>query len=402
MHPHSPLAGSLPDGRKPTPTNASPSGKSISNYSIETITTEQGLGSIEDDWNRLSEAVEQPNVFMTFDWSRAWNQPFTQEDRGGRRRLNVLVLKKDGAVVGISSLVRRKVSRFGFGVRKVEFLGTEGDYNDLVLGYDTAGQTEAIVNFFAQSQNEWDLVDLRDLRDTGNGLALIERALSHEGLTYRVLPEKDRCPYLLINASWPVMLNRLSRRERQRFRAQQTRLDQMRAQGLRVRIIENPLDEPRLLEKLIALERQKHVHGELSEPFIAKYPEVFHSLFDTLGPRGWIYVALMELADRPIAWLLGFRCGKKLWDYLGAYDHSFAWLSPGTMLVPALLDYGFSHGYEEYDFLRGEESHKMRWATGFHQTYRLLIWRRHGISRARAFVYLDLKKAVYRLFGKGE
>jgi CelD/BcsL family acetyltransferase involved in cellulose biosynthesis len=164
----------------------------------------------------------------------------------------------------------------------------------------------------------------------------------------------------------------------------------MNPQGLRVRIIENPQDEPRLLEKLIALDRQKGVHGGLPQPFIAKYPEVFQSLFDTLGPGGWVYVALMELGDRPLAWLMVFRSGKRLWGYQRAFDPSFSQLSSGTMLDVALIDYGFSHGYNEYDFLRGEESYKMRWTTGFHQTYRLLVRRRRWTSRARALIYLDL------------
>jgi hypothetical protein len=97
---------------------------------------------------------------------------------------------------------------------------------------------------------------------------------------------------------------------------------------------------------------------------------------------------------------MGFRCGEKLWDFHGASDHSFSRISPGTMLVPALLDYGFSHGYKEYDFLRGEESYKMRWSTGVHQSYWLRIWSKSWIARAHALVYLDLKPAVNRLFGR--
>jgi CelD/BcsL family acetyltransferase involved in cellulose biosynthesis len=283
----------------------------------------------------------------------------------------------------------------------MEFVGTQADYNDFVLGNDPAGQSEAIVDFLAQTQDQWDLIDLRDLHETGSTIALIEKALSHAGLIYRILPE-ERCPYLPIDAPSSVIVSRLSRSARHTLQNQQRRLERMRAEGLRVRTIENPQEEPGLLEKLIALESQKHVHGELSQPFIAAYPEVFQSLFDTLGPRGWIYVALMELGDRAVAWQLGFRCGKRLWDYNKAYDHTFSRLSPGTMLIPAILDYGFSHGYQEFDFLRGEESYKMRWSTGFHQTYRLLVWGRRWTSRARALIYLDLKTAVYRLLGKGE
>jgi CelD/BcsL family acetyltransferase involved in cellulose biosynthesis len=180
------------------------------------------------------------------------------------------------------------------------------------------------------------------------------------------------------------------------------RKDHATSLGLRTRIIENPQEELGLLNKLIAVEHQKHLRGKSGRPFISRYQEVFQSLFDTLGPRHWIYVALMELGDRPVAWQLGFRCGKRLWDYNKAYDHTFSRFAPGTLLVAALLDYGSSHGYEEYDFLRGEEQYKTVWSTRFHERFRLQIWSPRLISRTRAFVYLDFKTAVYRMMGKGE
>jgi CelD/BcsL family acetyltransferase involved in cellulose biosynthesis len=219
-------------------------------------------------------------------------------------------------------------------------------------------------------------------------------------MMYRILPEEERCPYLPIDGPWSVMVGRLSNSSRRLFRKQQSRLNRMHAESLRVRILENPQDEPGLMAKLIALESQKRVHSELPQPFIAKYPEVFQSLFDTLGPRGWFYIALMEMGERPIAWQIWFRCGKKLWGFLTAYDHAFSRLSPGTMLVPAMIDYGFAHGYNEYDFMRGEESYKMRWTTDYHQPHRLMIWNRGWTSRARAFIYLDLKPRIYGLFGR--
>jgi CelD/BcsL family acetyltransferase involved in cellulose biosynthesis len=110
----------------------------------------------------------------------------------------------------------------------------------------------------------------------------------------------------------------------------------------------------------------------------------------------------MELGERPIGSRLVFLCGNKLWDFLTAYDHSFSRLSPGNMLVAALVDYGFSRGYDEFDFMRGEESYKLLWTSKSRQSHRLWIWRRRWTSRARAFVYLDLKPAVYSLLGKKE
>jgi len=396
-------AGKQPCNLEPGLIPAHYSSEASQCYSVERITSEEDLSSLQRDWNRLSETAELPNVFMTFDWFRAWNQRRAQEHRSGLRRLEVLVLKKDGAVAGIAPLICRESSRFGFIVRRLESLASPADYYDFVVGGDPAGQIEAIVDFLAQTRDRWDLVDLRALRKTGNGQALIESSLSHTNLTYRILLE-DRCPYLPIDAPWAVMLSRLSRSAcgivdgLRTLRKKQHRLNRMSAEGLRVRIVEDPQDEPALLEKLIALESQKHIEGESMAPLLAKYPEVFQSLFDTLGPRGWIYVALMELGDRPLAWLMGFRCGKKLWAYQTAYDRSFSRLSPGTMLIPAVLDYGFSHGYEEYDFLRDdEEPYKMRWSTGCHETFRLQVWSRRWIRQAHL-----AWGAVCRLIGPSE
>jgi CelD/BcsL family acetyltransferase involved in cellulose biosynthesis len=365
-------------------------------YSIEPVTTEEGLFALKDDWNRLSEISEQPNVFMTFDWFRAWNQCFTQQD-GGDRRPNVLVLKRDGRVLGILPLIFRTASRLGLTVRKLEFAETLADYHDLILGNDPEEQSSALANYLAQTRDQWDVVELRDLRKLGNTVELIKDPLSRVGLRYRVLPERDSCPYLPISGDSAAQIGKLDGHVRRVLRM---RMERAKALGLRVRIIENPQDEHGLLEKMIALEAQKHSEGKLVEPFIGKYHQVFQSLLNTLGPRRWVYVALMELGDQMVAWQLGFRCGKKLWDFSKAYDHTFSRFAPGTLLVPALLDYGFAQAYEEYDFLRGEESYKTVWSTGSHENFRLDIWNDRLISRTLAFVYWDFKTAVYRVLGK--
>jgi CelD/BcsL family acetyltransferase involved in cellulose biosynthesis len=55
------------------------------------------------------------------------------------------------------------------------------------------------------------------------------------------------------------------------------------------------------------------------------------------------------------------------------------------MLIPAAVDYAFSRGDTEFDFLSGEEPYKMQWTKGFHHTYRLMIWNRRWVSRLRAY-----------------
>ena len=373
---------------------ASPIKSQMANLRVETITTAADLQALEQVWNSLSTTARHPNVFTTFNWFRAWNQRATELDPNHRRGIHVLILKDADAVVGISPLIYRTVSRFGFTVRKIEFLESPADYNDLLLGDGRPEHFKAFIQYLEETQTDWDIVDLRSLRDTGTATATLKEALSASTLLHRTLPEA-LCPYLPIDSDASTMIGRLSPSARRTLRNQQHRLDRMSSQGLRVRIIERPEFEPSLLENFIALEKQKRIEGKPVPPLFARDPDVFRYLFETLGPRGWLYAALMELRDRVIAFQLGFRCGDALWDFSKAYDSAHSHLSPGTMLVPAVLDYGFSNGYREYDFLRGEEPYKTRWSTGSHPTSRVIIWNRRSISRLRAWIYLDVKAAIY-------
>jgi hypothetical protein len=70
-------------GSEPDASSGLTSVKAAPAYPIGAVTTEAGLLSLVGDWDRLSEAGEQPSPLMTFDWFRAW------ENRSGRRRRKV-------------------------------------------------------------------------------------------------------------------------------------------------------------------------------------------------------------------------------------------------------------------------------------------------------------------------
>jgi CelD/BcsL family acetyltransferase involved in cellulose biosynthesis len=363
---------------------------------VESITSQEGVNRLEQDWNRLSQASNLPNVFTTFDWFRVWNERFANETRRGRREPNILVLRKDGAVVGISPLVRTVSSRAGFNVRILEFVGRVADYNDLVVGDGSAEQIEAVVDFLTRTSMQWDIIHLRHLRGTSGAIERLKGALGSAKLPYRIGPEEEHCPYMPIDAPWSEMVEQRSPSSRRAFRKQQSRLDRLSTQGLQVRIVENPEQEPGLLERMAALDVQKQARGKLTTSVVGKYPEVFRSLFEALGSRGWFSVALMELGERLLAWQIWFRCGHELWGYQMAHDHSFARLSPGTMLVPAVIDYGFARGFRVCDFLRGDEQYKSRWTSNSRRSYRVQIRNRRWTSRLRGFAYFDLWPALRR------
>jgi CelD/BcsL family acetyltransferase involved in cellulose biosynthesis len=359
-------------------------------YTVEQISTDDALGGIKADWDRLSRSIT-PNVFTSYDWVRAW---YTQFAKDRVLRPNVLVLRRDGVVCGIAPLVASITRKFGVSLKRLHFAWQSyaWDYNDLVVGDDLSGQIAAVAQYLLRDTQTWDYIDLRELRDTG-AIAHIETALTEAGLSFRTFPEEARCPYMPINGSWEEAMLQRSRFTRREFR----RFKQRAGEGFRTRVVEDPSKEPELLERMINVEAQKHVGGKLSTPFLGRYVEVFKSLFEALGPKGWISVVVLECKDRLVAWQLLYRCGKKLWGYMTAYDHAYADLSPGTILISAVIDYGHANGFDEFDFLKGEEAYKLRWATDFHRNYRMVIWNRRWSSRLHAYRSLRAIKSELRL-----
>jgi CelD/BcsL family acetyltransferase involved in cellulose biosynthesis len=351
-------------------------------YTVELANTEDALAHLKGDWERLSRSVQQPNVYTSYEWFRAWYTQFAKDGIQGLRP-NVLVLRQDGVVSGIVPLVASVTRKFGVAIRRVHFAWRDHswDYNDLVVGSDVPGQIVALAQYLRRDARAWDHIDLRDLRDTGNAIAHIEAALKEAGLSYRTYPEEERCPFMPIEGSWEEMMKKHSRSTRRAFRKFTERAQ---AEGFKTRMIEDPSREPELLQRMIAVEAQKQVGGNLSIPVLGRYAEVFQSLFQTLGPQGWISVVVLEREDQLVAWDIFYRCGRKLWGYLTAYDHAYAELSPGMILIPTAIDYAFANGFDELDFLKGEEPYKLRWATGFHRNYRMVIWNGRWTSRFHA------------------
>jgi CelD/BcsL family acetyltransferase involved in cellulose biosynthesis len=356
---------------------------------VESITEEKKISSLQNDWDRLSCASEYPNVFMTADWFQSWYEDLARRSGAGKLKPSVLSVKRDGIITGIAPLSCAVTSRYGMELRRLQFLARdhEWDYNDLVVGDDVPGQTAALVDFLCRTKSDWELIDLQDLRDAGGALEHFRTVLTKSGLPHLVVPAEERCPYMPIDGTWAEMLGRRSSVTRHSFRNRQSRLNRLTGGELRIRILDDPQNESGLLDRMIALEMQKQVGGRISIPFLGQHAGVFVSLFDKLGPKGWLCVAVMEWNDRLLSWHLLFRCGKRLWGYLTAYDHEFARLSPGTMMIPAIVDHGFAQGCTEYDFLSGEEPYKMQWATGFHHRYRVLIWNERPKSRLYAAAY---------------
>jgi len=366
-------------------------------FSVELVSTEDGLLGLKDVWTRLEEQSGDFNVFASFDWVSAWWRYIGLNDAfWGPKRLHILVLRREGKVTGLAPFMIRNETRFGFPMRKVEFIGwLSADYNGWLFEGDSAAGGHAILEYLSAEEKDWDLIDLKNIPEESETLAALKKALARSKLSHRFRPDA-RCPYIPIRTNWVEFLESQSKSFRKMIRNNRSRMKSLEAEGLRVRIIEHPHEEAGLLQRMAAVEQRKLAALAKPDPVLTSSKDFFETLLRTLGAAGRIHVALMEKPNQLIAYQLLFRCGRKLWNYTSAYDPAHSHCSPGIMLIPAILDYAFQHQCSEYDFLSGLAPYKVRWAREFHQNTRVVIWSRRWESRLSAFLNSGIRTQAYR------
>jgi CelD/BcsL family acetyltransferase involved in cellulose biosynthesis len=364
----------------------------FSGCDVEIVEDAENMRALRDDWDRLSSACP-PNIYGTFEWYWGWWTQVARRQPNRRQRLQVLVIRRAGEVVGIVPLALRVVSRGGLTIRKLEFIGGDNlpDYQAPLLACEPELQLSAVADHLAKTRDRWDILELHNL-------APAPAEVLHHAFE-RVFPLQvtrgEDCPFFAVEGPWSSIAQRAGKATRQTLRNQTNRLER---HGFRVRIIERPDVAPGLLDRMVSLEARKLVRGASGDQVLARWPEFFSFVFQELGPKGWIGVAVLEKGSELIAYNLFFRCGKSVWDYTKAYDPAYAKLSPGTMLLPAIVDYAHAHGYREYDFLRGSEPYKMKWAASVRRTFHLQGWHMGWRSRLSAVLYFDLHRSAFQVW----
>ncbi len=86
-------------------------------------------------------------------------------------------------------------------------------------------------------------------------------------------------------------------------------------------------------------------------------------LFETLAAQKRLQVSTMRLGDQLLAVHIGFVSQGRFSSWVAAYDSDYHCYAPGRQLLHYLLQESFELGHQEFDFLRGNEAYKWKYAT---------------------------------------
>jgi len=287
----------------------------------------------------------------------------------------VVVFAED-EVVGIVPLVMRN--------RVIQFLGTpEADYADIICEEERAAEVLAVaLRTLCESVTGWSECFWQHLSKHSRVMRHYH-GLSRElrGSVHCIATERYQTISLGAKSD-TVFKSLLGKRHTRR---RQNKLQ--KAGQVRFRHLETQQEAETYLSDFFRHHVRRHaVIGRQSLCATPEYCQFMRALIKELGPAERVRFGVLELDSRPLAWHFSFQVNGKFLLYQHTFDLD-AWdYTPGELLLRNLLEYAKDHITREFDFGRGEELYKDRFANYSRETFSLFIEPTHFAGRIRGLV----------------
>jgi CelD/BcsL family acetyltransferase involved in cellulose biosynthesis len=296
------------------------------------------LEALRGEWSDLCDRSPRVTPFQRPEWLIPWVRAFPPGEPW------VLAARREGRLIALAPLLvytregRRTVALCGGGV---------SDYCDVVTDAEEA--VTALLAHLETRRDRWEVADLEPLPGDS---PLLRISRGH-------LETRDVCPGLDLPARVEDLQEVVPTRQLANLRKYRRKAGKLGELRLHSGNWEAGLDI--LLRFYLA--RRGESNGDTLRAFHREVAAGFHA-------RGALGLYLLCLDGAPLAGLYGFRERDTFYCYMQGFDEQWARLSPGAMMVGAVIEEAVRQGARRIDFLRGREPYKYWWGGTDRETFR--------------------------------
>jgi CelD/BcsL family acetyltransferase involved in cellulose biosynthesis len=315
-----------------------------------------------EGWDRLLDTASEPSVFLSREWLAAWWRHF-----GARRELRLVVARDGtGRLAGLAplSLRRERVGPLA-GARILGWAGDEGAGSEYLGPLALPGSEEELLKgMFREVAGEWDLADLRGIREGGTTERLLRKHLSGEG-ERSLVEDREPCSIAGLPDDYEAFLATLGSKFRTTLRYRTNRL----ARDFPIRFLrtERPEEIDPHLSRLFEMHQSRWTAAGHPGSFASSAKRAFYrEVSEEFLRRGWLRFYHLEVEGVIRASQFGFVFQKTLHSLQEAFDSTFhpqGIGGVGVVLRGMAIRSCIEEGITGYDFLGGVEEFKTRWET---------------------------------------
>lgn len=310
------------------------------------------------EWAGLVQQTPNAMPFVTPTWQRVWLAHFQ-----GKRELRILTARDGERLVGVAP--------FLCDGDRAEFVGHYSicDYLDVLvtLGFEPQFFASILDTLAAAGVTN---LDLRGLRASSPSLHALIAAAPQVGFC-ATREEEALSPSVELPATWDDYLGSLSKKDRHELRRKLRRLDGGGG-DVALRVVTEEPEASTMLDTLFHLMRISSHHKEefLDRPGMEAF---FREMTRVMASEGMLRFYFLTFDGQPVASVLNFDLGGKLYMYNSGYDPEYAHYAVGLMSKTLLIRDAIENGRTCVDFLRGDENYKYDLGGKDQQVYRVVL-----------------------------
>lgn len=347
-----------------------------------TLRSYSSFSSVDpSEWDDLVTRSDFPSVFQTHGWLSAWWGTFTRQSY----QLRIIVVGDGARLAAAAPLYVDEQTR------TATFVGTpHGDYATVLVDRTSREVLQMVLVELGRWSAEGIRLNFRQVPQAA-ALALALSRASQRTLVVRRTVDHI-CPQLTLDESTVAPIAR--KKSARRHAASLRKLGPATFQHLS--------DAHEITPRLDEFFAQ-HIRRWDNTPYPSlfldlKDREFYERLVCSLAPSGRIVFTVLTLADASIAFHFGLTFGPQFYWYKPAFDPAYSRVSPGETLLQELIQMASARGCAVFDFGRGDEPFKRRYASDYPLTENFIVypnvWRR--ASHAMQSQTTRVRQAVAR------
>jgi len=312
---------------------------------VALLDSDAALLVLAPEWEALWQRVPGASPFSAPAWLLPWWRHF------GTGMPRVATQRRDGRLSGVLPLYRLDEP----GIRKLLPIGAgTTDHLDALLEPGTA------VGPLLQAALDHaglDGVDACDLIEVPPGSALHGVAPAGWGASWT---EGQPCPVLTLPATMAELADVVPANTLRKLRMNRNRA--IRSGGYAIETAQLASVQS-LLSDLVRLHQARWAAqgepGALADPAVLGFQR---DAAPALLQAGLLRLQVLQIGGEVAAACYALLAGRdRILFYLSGFDSAHSFISPGTLLLAAMLEQAVTEGRREADFLRGREAYKYAW-----------------------------------------
>jgi CelD/BcsL family acetyltransferase involved in cellulose biosynthesis len=232
---------------------------------------------------------------------------------------------------------------------------------DVIVADSEDDSYHAIWQTLKDGARHWDVLQLSQLPEESGSRDMFRRLAAFDGQQTGVW-ESGAAPYLMLRSTWSAYKERLSAKFRQNLRNRMGRLAQFGEPRFEV------ISDPAAIRASHAdAERLEESGWKATEGTAIRADHAVRRFYTLLTERAdecaWLRLLFLSVGGQRIAGAYAALYANRLFLLKTGYDPAFAKCSPFKLLTYFAIEYAFSHGLSELDFLGDTEPWKLEWTS---------------------------------------